>query len=314
MSAISDKRPNVRTHLTIILYFAALIWFAFFALFETSGATSNSALGPDRITRIDDRITNAVNISTLSIAAGLFFLSCASFFRRWLRWPIIGLLISVVAFPLSAFLNWGANLAPWTIHGQVQTTSGKQYAFCDSSFLQGQAMAIAEVERVAWHSTTYRVLVATNGDDPRSWTSIIRPAGSPDSYGQLYLCNNFLIGVRYENRCFLAYDLQKNQPHGRRGIESLPPFICLQPTDEPNPADIDRTCKQVADRAAYCMDSRDFDAAVRFVNGEATRGCPSLSSIQDAAATGPPNIAAAAAPLLACYEQAVERVRRRVEK
>ena len=234
-------------------------------------------------------------------------------FRRWLRWPVIGLLISVVAFPLSTFFHMAVNLAPWTIHGQVQTPDGKRYAFCDSSFLQGQTMAIAEVEHVAWHSTTYRVMVVTNGDDPRSWASIIRPAGSPDSYGQLYLCNNFLIGVRYDNRCFLAYDLQNSQAHGHGAIESLPPFICLQPADEPNPADLERTCKQISDRTAYCLGDGGYDAAVRFINGEPSRGCPSRTSIEDTATSGTPNVAAAAATLLSCYHLALEQVRQRTD-
>lgn len=69
-------------------------------------------------------------------------------------------------------------------------------------------MAIGRVRERTWLVDRFDVLATTNGDFPRVYLHIVRPDGSQEGYGQLYLSkDNWLVGVRYENRMFLAYNL-----------------------------------------------------------------------------------------------------------
>ncbi len=175
-------------------------------------------------------------------------------------------------------------------------------------------MAIAEVTSVGPLKTPYRVLVDNNGDSPRSWASLIRPCVSSDEYGRLYVCNNILVGVRYDNRCYLAYDLNNGQAFGHGIIENLSPFICLGDADKPNAIDIERTWDQIAEHVEFCVTTEDFCHARAFLNGDATPGCPPLAAVRAGIAEASPHISLAAKMLLACYDESLTKIRSRLSE
>src|SRR5262249_14401218 len=63
------------------------------------------------------------------------------------------------------------NLTPWYYGPPIQGPDGEIYYVMESSFLQGQTLVLARLERETSLQRTSRVLVETNGDSPQSWQS-----------------------------------------------------------------------------------------------------------------------------------------------
>lgn len=122
-------------------------------------------------------------------------------------------------------------LVDWTACSTFRDSNGEQYIFLDTSFLQGQIMALGVTESENPFFTRYRILGANNGDSPRSWASVIRP-GIPvpaEKYGTLTLTpQKMLLGFRYGYQCYFAYDLETKQFFGHDDVEALSPFVCLE--------------------------------------------------------------------------------------
>lgn len=159
---------------------------------------------------------------------------------RFKRFPyqLAFFLMPMVVYPTCFAMAFARNLAPWVVHGGVEDTDGRSYFFLESSLLQGQTLALARVEDAGLFATRYKVLATTNGDSPRSYLLIVRPAGMPDEYGQIYLTpGRLLAGVRYDNKLFLAYDLDSQQAIGHGEVELLSPFLCLGKETVPNQVD-----------------------------------------------------------------------------
>jgi len=161
-------------------------------------------------------------------------------------------LFAVIGFVGSSLLGLMKNLGPWTEHGHIQDATGNVYVFCDSSFLQGQTMALTKQIGATDYTTTYKVLGTTNGDSPRSFLTIVRPKYSSDGYGQLYLTNDrWLLGVRYDNHCFLAYDLVNQKFYGHGDIEKLSPFLALNATQRCNADDVAKIEKLLKEASTF---------------------------------------------------------------
>jgi len=138
------------------------------------------------------------------------------------------LLLAVPIYLIACNVSVISNLAPWTIHGTVQDSQGKKYYFMDSSFMQGQRLALARLESRSLFSDNYEILVSTSGDSPRTYFQIVRPFHSTNEYGQLYLCpEGWLAGVRRNNQLYMAYDLKSHKAYSRDELEVLSPFFCL---------------------------------------------------------------------------------------
>lgn len=293
---------------TILVYCAAVVFFLLFGSFEGSWSRHNAQFEMVAIERVHPFIWWLIGWSAFVIAVAMLVVSAVSFRRGWLRWPVIGLLIAFVVCPCCFFHHVLINLAHWTVHGQIQTEAGNKYVFCDSSFLQGQMMAIAEVGDVGTFTTSYRVLVYNNGDSPRSWASLIRPDKSSDEYGQLYLNNGLLIGVRYNNRCFLAFDLQNQEDYGHDKVETLSPFVCLEAGATPSEIDVARTCEHIQGYAVFLATPQNVGSARAFLEGQTFPGCPPGAAIRATLASDSPPIAAAAKRLLSSYDEARARI------
>lgn len=297
----------------ITLYAITATAFLIFAGFEVSQHDDSPDYKLVTIEIVHPQVVSVIDWGVLAIAFVVAILSLVSIRRRILPWPMLGLLIAFLLFPGCFLFHVGRNLAQWTTHGEVRRGDGTTFVFCDSSFLQGQTMAIAEVAEVGRFKTSYRVLVQTNGDSPRSWASLIRPVGSSDDYGQLYLTRDeILVGVRYDNRAFLAYDLKHKSAHGHGAIESLSPFVCLDEVSEPSPTDLKSTCKHIEEHAAFCAQTTDPRHAEDLFAGKPARGCPSAESIRAGVQSANPRIAVVAEELQECYDKGIAEVRARV--
>lgn len=115
------------------------------------------------------------------------------------------------------------SLGPWIVYDEVTATDGRQYCFIDSSFLQGQTMAIARRNASTLLYQSFAVLGTTNGDSPRSFIQIQIPKPRPIPYGALYVTpTGLLVGVRYKSDCYMVYDLNNGTFYGHGDVEKLP--------------------------------------------------------------------------------------------
>lgn len=204
------QQPVLRPWARRLLYVVSGISFAAFAFVpHTWAATRDNASGYQVIASIG--IMHVWIVQTISWAAlGCFGASLLAggwiVYRHESRRALGLLSLALIAYPLASFLSVTGDLGPWTVYGELVGPESRTYSFLDSSFLQGQTMVLAHGSGDGLFCRTFEVLGETNGDSPRSWASIIRPAHvAYDSYGQLYLSpNGWLVGVRYENRCYIS--------------------------------------------------------------------------------------------------------------
>jgi hypothetical protein len=128
----------------------------------------------------------------------------------------------------------------------VRGVDGQTYTFLDLSFMQGQAMNLGVLRRSLLLASVYEDLGGTNGDSPRSWTSLVRQQESSDDYGQLRQTpGGTILGIRYDNHAFFAYSPRGHVFLGRDTIERISPFALLGPDAIPSGADVDRLMKIV---------------------------------------------------------------------
>lgn len=310
MAGLEDNKRPGKLSRTLIVYGAVLAVLFAYANFATTWDSWGRSDGPSTIGIVRPRVVAAVDWFMLGMVIALGLVSIVSFKRRLLRWPVVGLLICLL-YPYSLLSRVFSNLAPWTTHAEVTLSDGATYVFLDTSFLQGQTMAIGRVQQEGLLTRTFEELVSNNGDSPRSWCSVVRPSDSSEGYGQLYAGRGgVLVGVRHDNRCYLAFDVPSKIAYGHEDVEKLSPFVCLREGDDLQAADIERTCAQIGDHAAYCTEKGDDRSARAFLAGEPVPGCPSRAAIRDALQSNQANIAEAAAELDSCYDNAFAAVRK----
>lgn len=146
--------------------------------------------------------------------------------ERLLRYGVLALILAVS--PISCGSRMGANLAPWQTFDAIET-AGAVYRFMDSSFMQGQTMALAVDTHENIFFTRRNVIGITNGDSPRSYLLIVRrDADAHEGYGQLYPSpDNVIVGVRSQNKAYFAYDTTQDSFYGHGPVENLSPFILI---------------------------------------------------------------------------------------
>lgn len=294
---------------TLLFYGVCMLWFWFYGLLDYSRWYDDENFQPARIINTHGFVGVTVSWATFAIAAVLLVVTCISIRKQWVNYPTVGLILALLFYPFCVLKHAFTNIAPYNVHGQVMIAPGQQYVFLDSSFLQGQQMVIAQLEEVTRWQTTYRVLVRNNGDSPRSWASVIRPAMATNEYGQLYLRDDtFLLGVRHDNRAYLAYDLKKQIAYGHGDIELISPFIVLTQTSGMHADDVRRTCEMIRGWAKISMEKSDTRTAESFLAGEPFPGCPTAESLYEGLQSPLSGVRLAAAELLACLNEAKEEV------
>lgn len=137
----------------------------------------------------------------------------------------MGVCFSIIA--LLCYVGYKTWHPEWTKEAELVGPDGYTYSFMNMSFFQGQTMLL--VREKSGHPDSYEELGSNNGDFPRSWASVIRPAGADDDdYGQLYLsADNVIVGIRTGNKCFFAYAVEDRVFYGHGAIEETSPFVLL---------------------------------------------------------------------------------------
>ena len=272
MAHASEPRASRRLTnrlVTLVIYMLAASLFLGLASLRLSRATRDESWAWNEVTILHPAIGFTLWWSSVAVAVILMLASAYSIRRTLLRYPFIGLLLAIVMYPCCSFYFALKNAGSWTVHDCLTAEDGKRYAFLNTSFLQAQMMVIAREGPSRGCRTTYRVLVQNNGDSPRSWASLVRPANCTDRYGQLYLSpDGVLVGVRHHNHSFLAYDVNRKLAMGHGEIERISPFLLLDDEMPIHDADVDRTIEQIKERASFCESVDDVRFAVKFVNGE----------------------------------------------
>jgi len=181
----------------------------------------------DSVTLLQPTFQRLLSLVGLLCLVALLALAVIGLYRRNVAMPLIALLAAFLC-PVAGLTHFVRNLVPWQIHSELRADDGTIYYFAESSFLQGQTLMLARLREETLFTRTMDALVVTNGDNPRSYLRIIRPAEAEDKYGQLYLTeDHWLLGLRTENRCFFAYDLGAGKPYGHGAVEELSPFLAI---------------------------------------------------------------------------------------
>jgi hypothetical protein len=137
----------------------------------------------------------------------------------------------LIVFPLVLLLNMFAGMfsPSFAVLDRATAPDGQEFAFLYFGVMQGQQMVLAQPVGSNAFRSVYRVLGENNGDWPRSWASVIRPAGPPTQTNRhLHFGPDGLVLVIVPpNQCFLAYDARSREFWGHGPIEGLSPFVLL---------------------------------------------------------------------------------------
>jgi hypothetical protein len=313
MSLLVMSKQPPQSKLSLWVYVSMMALFSLYAIAPESSDSRDANFNLQEVSITHTYLNQSLSWLVFLTAIGLFSVCAFSISGIKLRWPIIGILIALIFYPCCWMYHVLSNLGPWTKHGTVTLEDVTQYAFLDSSFLQGQTMAIARLEASGFFSERFKVLVDTNGDWPRSWQSLVRPEGSTDEYGQLYLApGQILVGVRYENKCYLAYDLQANQSIGFEAIENISPFVCLDKDSTLNETDVIRLTTTMRDDLQEHMQAPNqllapFLSGTLRAGGANMSGYPTIESLEQALQHDNPQVREVAKKLFDIHQAAVEK-------
>jgi len=260
---------------------------------------------------------------TLALCAGLVIAIAMVSIRRCVRrrlaiGAIMLVMLGLVAVPASALALWMLNPVFWTTTGQLPGPDGRTYYFLDFSFLQGQEMALTYLEHEGWLTRTMRSLGTNNGDCPRSWASVVRPAGARDDYGQLYSSESgMILGIRYKNHCYLAYNTKTGEFFGHGDIEELSPFVLIGPDTPIHQPDVMEVIEQVRWGAEFFSGAPDIRSPARYLGGHTLPGYPRERTLTAALTHANPAVRDAAERILEVHktgkEKAAVRVAERVK-
>lgn len=228
------------------LYAAAVCMFLALAFlrqdWETPAAQPTQDHAFETITVVQPALVTALYDSAAALA--LLLLACAVARWKWKRIPLPGLAVALAlaGFPAAFLISIVSHLAPWTTCSTLRAPDGHTYFFMDSSFLQGQTLALARLRGSTFFTRTMEDIGDTSGDSPRSFTPVIRPADAPDGlYGQLFLSpDGKIAGLRSEDFCYFAYDLKTRRFLGRGDVRRLSPFLLIGPETAMKQTDIER--------------------------------------------------------------------------
>jgi hypothetical protein len=268
-----------------------------------------------RITVLNQNIGTV--ISRCGIAGALFLATvgvvCLTRQRIW--FGIIAILVALGGYCTANIVSFLRNPAPWITYSEVAAPDGKTYCFMDSSFLQGQMMALVQLESSTLLTRTFKVLGTNNGDSPRSWASMIRPAGALDSYGQLYLCDsNTLIGIRYGHACYFAHNIVSGRFYGHGDIEQISPFMLIGPNTPLHKGDVEDVIDEVRKGAKFLSTDSDIRWPAGYLAGNTLPGYPRTETVR--AGLAHPNVAVreASKRILEVHEDGIKKAAERVSK
>lgn len=210
------------------------------------------------VTVLRPEVCAAMNIAGLGclISLGVLFVWCL--FRRAGVQAALAVCVAGLG-PVAVVVALIVDSAQWQIHGEARTADGTTYCYAESSgYLHADTLILTRVQSETLFTRTLDPLVATQGDSPRSFLRIVRPAGCADEYGQVRLTESgWVLGLRSENRCFFAYDRNTGQAHGYGAVEQLSPFVELTDTDEMHEPDVASIASAMAARRQMGAPTKD---------------------------------------------------------
>jgi hypothetical protein len=237
------KLPTFRLSWSMLVVCLAVAWFAIIAFVPRSWVTKATRSTPDgydiaSITILRADVGKVIDLVGLAWFIALVVLALYSLYRRlYARGSAMAsaALLGIMS-PVVSFIN---DPAPWQIYGAVRDADGTLYCFAESSFLQGQMLTLARLQDEATFTRTLQPLVVTNGDNPRSFLLVVRPSGSSQGYGQVLLTESgWVLGLRHESRCYVAYNRVTKEIFGHDTVERLSPFMLLGTDDVPSESDV----------------------------------------------------------------------------
>ncbi len=239
-AAERHRRPRGSRRTPVLLLAGAIAWLALVA-----------AVPPDIRWHTEGRLTQVWQLKPVA-ATAIWYLGGAalvsaiagvtlSISRRRYGCGLLCFAMIVPVLPYAALYRFFAGIAPWIPCSTEVGPDGQTYTFLYSSFMQGQTIALGRGERTGLLYTAYDILGDTNGDSPRSYALIVRPAERVRNfYGMLEQTDDgLLLGLRYDNHCYFAYDVNADRFTGREGIEGLSPFVLIGPESKLYDGDVE---------------------------------------------------------------------------
>ncbi len=298
----------------------AILSFIAYALIPRDWVTVNTNYSPgqyyDTITVLNPVITNFIVWAALINFLLLIIIGWKNHRIKRTATASICLLIAFVGFPLSCGIAFYSNIASWTTTSELTDKTGQRYYFMDISFLQGQTMALTRRIEGNWLMREMKVLGTNNGDSPRSWASVVRPAGAQARENRkLYLSEDgFLVGIRYDHKCYLAYDTVSGEFYGHGDIENLSPFILIGPTTPMHKPDVDSVLEEVKKGAEHLSITQDISAAASYLKGETRPGYPKPSKLKKGMLHDNQEVRKLAAQLFEIHQYSIEKASKIVSK
>lgn len=192
----------------------------------------------ESVTVLQPMVTWLLSLASLGCFCGLLVFGVLGIYRRAIATTLVAFLTALLC-PFACCTSFVRNLPQWVVHNELKASDGSIYYFAESSFLQGQILMLARLREQTTFTRTFEPLVVTNGDHPRSYLRIVRPAGAENTVGQLYLTDgNWLLGLGSANECYFAYDLGAKRAYGHGDVEALSPFLALGNATEPHEPDV----------------------------------------------------------------------------
>jgi hypothetical protein len=206
-------------------------------------------LAPSTIYILHPAVSKFLALAAFGSGALLIIAAICCACHRWWGRMCIALALAILGVPFALVTSVVRNLGPWEPSGSAVAADHQVYRWLDSGLLQGQTLAIGRDEGDGWLYHRYELVGETNGDYPRLWIPLVRPAGVEDSeYRQVYCSDSgVVVGVRYENHCFMAYDTNSGSFFGNpvggqtwEKITAISPFILIGPETQLHEPDVAR--------------------------------------------------------------------------
>ena len=267
-----------------------------------------------RITVPNPSVRSAMAVCGIVGALALLVTGIVCILCRRILFGAIAIVIALSGYCGANIASFIVNLSPWTTQAEILAPDGHTYYLMDSSFWQGQLLAIARRKSNTILTRTMEVQGVTNGDSPRSWASVIRPAGAPkDDYGQLYVTDaNMIIGIRYNYKCYLAYDTTSSRFYGFEDIEQLSPFVLIGPNTPMCQSDIEGVIGEVERWIRHLSNEPDIRMLAGYLSGNRPPGYPHDETLQAGLKHANSGVREVSRRILEIHEKGVERVREQV--
>lgn len=258
VSQFARAHPSLMRWLVLALTFAALTGFAFLPMSweETSGNPMHR--GPDGEPVDSRQVISTITVLwfpvriiiaalTIGLSALLWWLASKQLSLRNYPFAVIGLTLSLCGGPASGLVHCGTNVLFWHTVAEVEAPDGSTYYYLNSSFLQGQTLCLARLEKAGILTRRMRALACTGGDHPRSYLVIVRSVeDARTNDGQVLLCREHVVVLRGSNEAYLAFDTKTKEAFSGEELGHLSPFLCLGPDSDLAQPDVAALQRSVA--------------------------------------------------------------------